>query len=114
MMNKMFARTSKTLLLATLVALTAPLTVAAEAPGIRADCVEYFERLRRRPGNPPRAAHRCDEPGLSPAVWGDLPYFAAIPDRWRIVDAIGYAERLWDPYHGNNVVKGDRPAFGHD
>jgi len=88
--------------------------VQAEAPGIRADCIEYFDRLRRRPGNPPREAHRCDEPGLAPAVWGDLPYFAAIPDRWRIVNAVGYPERLWDPYHGNNVLKGDRPAFGDD
>jgi hypothetical protein len=52
--------------------------------------------------------------GLAPAVWGDLPYFAAIPDRWRIVNAVGYPERLWDPYNGNNVLKGDRPAFGDD
>ena len=105
------------LCLATLVAcnaMFASTSVQAEAPGIRADCVEYFDRLRRRPGNPPREAHRCDEPGLAPAVWGDLPYFAAIPDRWRIVNAVGYPERLWDPYHGNNVLKGDRPAFGDD
>jgi hypothetical protein len=88
--------------------------IRADVPGIRADCAEYFERLRRRPGDPPRTAHRCDEPGLTPAVWGDLPYFAAIPDRWRIVNSIGYAERLWDPYNGNNVLKGDRPAFGED
>ena len=113
-MNKMFARINRALFVAALVAVLSPLTSGAEAPGIRADCVDYFDRLRRRPGNPPREAHRCDEPGLSPAVWGDLPHFAAVPDRWRIVNAVGYPERLWDPYNGNNVLKGDRPAFGED
>ncbi len=113
----MSVKINRHLCLATLVAcyaMSVSNAVQAEAPGIRADCVEYFDRLRRRPGDPPREAHRCDEPGLSPAVWGDLPYFAAIPDRWRIVNAVGYPERLWDPYHGNNVLKGDRPAFGND
>jgi hypothetical protein len=37
-----------------------------------------------------------------------------VPDRWRIVSALGYPERWWDPYSGNNVFKGDRPAFGED
>ena len=47
-------------------------------------------------------------------MWDGLPAFAAIPDRWRIVSALGYADRWWDPYNGNNVLKGDRPAFGED
>jgi len=47
-------------------------------------------------------------------VWGDLPELAFVPDRWRIVSALGYRERWWDPYSGNNVLKGDRPAFGDD
>ncbi len=114
MMHRMSARISKPVSLALVLALLSPAMLHAEAPGMRPDCAEYFERLRRRPGDPPRVAHRCDEAGLVPAVWGELPYFAAIPDRWRIVNAIGYAERLWDPYHGNNVLKGDRPAFGDD
>ncbi len=114
MTHRMFARINRPLCVALLVTLLAPAMAQAEAPGIRADCIEYFDRLRRRPGKPAREAHHCDETGLPPAVWGELPYFAAIPDRWRIVNAVGYAERLWDPYHGNNVVKGDRPAFGDD
>jgi len=114
MMHKMSARISKPLGLALLIALLPPVVVHAEAPGLRADCAEYPDRLRRRPGDPPREAHRCDEAGLAPAVWGELPYFTAVPDRWRIVNAIGYRERLWDPYNGNNVLKGDRPAFGDD
>ncbi len=112
--NKMSVRINKIICCATLAALLVPATVPAEPSGMRADCAEYFERLRRRPGDPPRENHPCNEPGLAPAVWGDLPYFAAIPDRWRIVNAVGYAERLWDPYNGNNVLKGDRPAFGSD
>jgi hypothetical protein len=37
-----------------------------------------------------------------------------LPDRWRVVSILGYRENLLDPYHGNNVLKGDRPAFGDD
>jgi hypothetical protein len=43
-----------------------------------------------------------------------MPDLVAVPDRWRIVTALGYPERKLDPYHGNNVLKGDRPAFGDD
>ncbi len=49
---------------------------------------------------PPRA----DQPGT----------LAGLPDRWRMVSTLGYPERLHDPYHGNNWLKGDRPAFGAD
>jgi hypothetical protein len=34
-----------------------------------------------------------------------------IPDRWRIVDSLGYKENWYDPYN-RNVLKGDRPI--HD
>ena len=113
-MNRMSATTSKWLAIGLGAVLLFPGVCPAEAPGLRPDCAEYLERLRRRPGTPPREAHACEDTGLAPAVWGQLPYFAAIPDRWRIVTAIGYTENLWDPYSGNNVLKGDRPAFGDD
>jgi len=88
----------------------------AEEPSLdsRPDCEFSSERLRRRPGVPAPEDNICDGEGLQPAVWRPLPEFAAIPDRWRIVSALGYPERLWDPYNGNNVLKGDRPAFGED
>lgn len=35
----------------------------------------------------------------------------ALPDRWRIVDSLGYTERWYDPYN-RNVLKGDRPVHG--
>lgn len=110
----MFARTSSTIVVAAILATMLPLTASADGPGARPDCAEYLERVRRRPGKSPREGHACDERGLNPAVWGQLPHLAAIPDRWRIVTAVGYPERLWDPYSGNNVLKGDRPAFGRD
>lgn len=79
-----------------------------------AQCRGHAEPMRRRPGRPPPAMPPCDGVGLAPAVWSDLPDFVAVPDRWRIVSSLGYAERWWDPYHGNNVLKADRPAFGED
>ena len=80
----------------------------------RPDCAYAEQRLRRRPGHPPPDASRCDGDGVEPAVWHSMPDIAAVPDRWRIVSALGYPERWWDPYNGNNVLKGDRPAFGDD
>lgn len=43
-----------------------------------------------------------------------MPELVAVPDRWQIVTALGYPENKLDPYNGNNVLKGDRPAFGDD
>jgi hypothetical protein len=34
-----------------------------------------------------------------------------IPDRWRIVDTLGYEDKWWDPYN-QNTIKGDKPI--HD
>ncbi|HEY7775519.1 MAG TPA: hypothetical protein VIC02_03170, partial [Kineobactrum sp.] len=34
-----------------------------------------------------------------------------IPDRWRIVDSLGYEDNWWDPYN-QNTIKGDKPV--HD
>jgi hypothetical protein len=80
------------------------------------DCSGIYEDQprRRRPGRPRPALWPCADEALAPAVWGELPDFAAVPDRWRIVSALGYPERWWDPYNGNNVLKGDRPAFGEE
>ncbi|MBL4773320.1 MAG: hypothetical protein JKX98_06890, partial [Alcanivoracaceae bacterium] len=36
-----------------------------------------------------------------------------IPDRWRIVDALGYNDRWYDPYN-RNVLKADKPVYGDD
>ncbi len=80
----------------------------------QANCYSVDGPLRRRPGDPIPAKDVCEGSGLVPALWGELPSFVLVPDRWRIVSTLGYPERLWDPYNGNNVLKGDRPAFGKD
>lgn len=72
---------------------------------------------RRRPGVRgalPEAATQTNEGAVRPpppeAFPGDhLP----VPDRWRIVDAIGVKDRWWDPYN-QNTLKGDRPVKGTD
>ena len=56
----------------------------------------------------------CNPAALRPPSPADVGKFAGLPDRWRIASTLGYPERLRDPYHGNNWLKGDRPAFGAD
>jgi len=34
-----------------------------------------------------------------------------VPDRWRIVDALGYQDRWFDPYN-RNILKADKPVHG--
>lgn len=42
---------------------------------------------------------------------GDYAASVPLPDRWRIVDMLGYKSNLLDPYN-RNVLKADRPVFG--
>ena len=114
----MFVKASK---LVSALLLGAPLLIFSPAwsvetsPDRRLDCAFTDDAApRRRPGKPATDRLQCEGEGLQPAVWRPLPEFAAIPDRWRLVSALGYAESKWDPYNGNNVLKGDRPAFGDD
>ena len=51
---------------------------------------------------------------FSPVPRPSTEHFVAavpIPDRWRIVDALGYEDNWWDPYN-QNTIKGDKPI--HD
>jgi hypothetical protein len=62
---------------------------------------------REEVGRPPRsrnAASPIPRPGLN-----DFVQSVPLPDRWRIVESIGYTESVWDPYN-RNVLKGDRPV----
>ncbi|HEX7036221.1 MAG TPA: hypothetical protein VF210_10625 [Pseudomonadales bacterium] len=68
-----------------------------EAPAAPAD-----PALARRP-NPVSPVPR---PGL-----GDYVSRVPVPDRWRIVDTLGYRDRWWDPYN-RNVLKADKPVHG--
>ncbi len=55
---------------------------------------------------PPAYVSPIPRPGLA-----DYVESVPIPDRWRIVETLGYKERWWDPYN-RNVLKADRPV--HD
>ena len=113
----MFAQANKLALLIVSLGMNPGIEAAqGQEPSLdsRPDCEFAEAGRRRRPGRPAPDEILCEGEGVQPAVWRPLPEFAAIPDRWRIVSALGYAERLWDPYNGNNVLKGDRPAFGED
>lgn len=51
---------------------------------------------------------------VSPFPRPDIASYAEavpVPDRWRIVEALGYKERWYDPYN-RNVLKADRPVTG--
>lgn len=68
---------------------------------------------RRRPGVTPRRPEPAPKPrpgAVSPPPLKQPPEFIPIPDRWRLVEAIGVNERWWDPYN-QNTLKGDRPLF---
>jgi hypothetical protein len=114
-MNKMFAATSKSLVACIIAASLSPASVVADGDSTSsANCHTVDQPLRRRPGEPPVGKEICEGEGLPPANWSAMSSFAPVPDRWRIVTSLGYPERWWDPYNGNNVLKGDRPAFGDD
>jgi hypothetical protein len=56
---------------------------------------------------PPTSTSPLPRPRLE-----DFPASEALPDRWRVVDALpGYTENLFDPYN-RNLLKGDRPIGG--
>jgi hypothetical protein len=80
---------------------------------------------RRLPGFPevpcpsneisgPGAPEGAPAQGASPVPRPDLSDFVGavpVPDRWRIVDGLGYAQNIWDPYN-RNPLKGDKPIVG--
>ena len=57
---------------------------------------------------PRPAASPVPRPGLDDYV-SSVP----VPDRWRIVDTLGYPQNLLDPYN-RNVLKGDKPVHNGD
>lgn len=74
-------------------------------------------RTRRRPGEPPRLPYvnpACDSGSLPSPAAKQLNDLTPVPNRWRIVEALGYPDNRLDPYNGNNPLKGDRPIFGQD
>ncbi|MDZ7825009.1 MAG: hypothetical protein U5R48_01980 [Gammaproteobacteria bacterium] len=59
------------------------------------------------------ALPECEPGRLSPWT-ADIENGPAVPDRWRIVQALGYEEQIRDPYAAHNPIKGDLPVWGED
>jgi hypothetical protein len=64
------------------------------------------------PGSNPRerAVPATQSPVPRPGIT-DYVDAVPVPDRWRIVDGLGYAQNLFDPYN-RNVLKADKPIAG--
>lgn len=76
----------------------------APGPALRRPGEVLPERLQAVPCDPNRLPiPRTDN--LPPPT----PY-----NRWKVVEATGVPENWLDPYHGNNVIKGDRPVTGQE
>ena len=71
----------------------------------RADLAFDSQIQSRRPARTRNAVSPVPRPGLNDYV-ASVP----LPDRWRIVESIGYEENLWDPYN-RNILKADRPVI---
>jgi hypothetical protein len=97
--------------------------VKRQLPGsVEVPCPATGSAAPAGPQAPPSAASAPSGPSLpergAPPVSSPVPrpgitdYVDAVPvpDRWRIVDGLGYAQNLFDPYD-RNVLKADKPIF---
>src|SRR5262249_24746666 len=66
----------------------------------------------QRPGvpAPPPSPPAPDNGAVAPAPVVDNYHLVPIPDRWRIIEALGVKDDPLSPYQ-QNTVKGDRPVF---
>jgi hypothetical protein len=72
--------------------------------------------LRRRPGHPAERPPEFTEQNpdaINPAPVDQVGEFVPLPDRWRIMEALGFKHPWYDPYN-QNVYKGDKPIHGED
>ncbi|HEX6833421.1 MAG TPA: hypothetical protein VF132_07805, partial [Rudaea sp.] len=69
---------------------------------------------RRRPGHAYEPLPQFVEQnpnGIAPAPVDQAGQFVPVPDRWRIMETLGYTFPKTDPYN-QNVLKGDKPIDG--
>jgi hypothetical protein len=72
--------------------------------------------LRRRPGHAAEKPPTWEEQNpdaINPAPVDQVGEFIPLPDRWRIMEALGQKYPWYDPYN-HNVWKGDRPIHDED
>ncbi|HRQ66707.1 MAG TPA: hypothetical protein PKZ76_17885 [Xanthomonadaceae bacterium] len=69
---------------------------------------------RRRPGRPAPEPYEdvIQNPGaINPAPIDAVGEFIPVPDRWRIMESLGFKFPWYDPYN-QNIYKGDKPLHG--
>ncbi|WP_313913238.1 hypothetical protein [Tahibacter sp.] len=71
---------------------------------------------RRRPGHPyerwmPSPPQNPDN--VDPAPVDQVGEFLPVPDRWRIMESLGFKHPWYDPYN-QNQLKADKPVIGKD
>ena len=98
-----------------------PIPAPGAAPSLSiTELAQLIER--RRPGDPaPPSAEIEQKQPLPGAIETRVPppkrglewQSAPIPDRWRLIEAVGVKESVVDPYN-RNPLKGDRPVYGQD
>lgn len=71
---------------------------------------------RRRPGHPyerwtPSPPQNPDN--VDPAPVDQAGEFIPVPDRWRIMESLGFKHPWYDPYN-QNALKADKPVIGKD
>ena len=77
----------------------------------QAGAQEESDTPRRRPGpESVPALPPIDPSAVAPPTRAIPRESVPIPDRWRLVDAVGVKTHWWDPYN-QNTLKGDRPLF---
>lgn len=71
---------------------------------------------RRRPGHAavplPQVVIQNPD-AVNPAPVDQAGEFLPVPDRWRIMESLGFKYPLWDPYN-QNTLKADKPIKGDD
>jgi hypothetical protein len=84
-----------------------PTNTGPESETDRGKLPSTFTGGQQSPDRGPRpAASPVPLPGLT-----DYVESVPVPDRWRIVDTLGYPQNIFDPYH-RNVLKADKPVHG--
>lgn len=71
---------------------------------------------RRRPGHPapgPRTRADQNPANADPAPVDAVGEFLPVPDRWRLMEALGFKYPWYDPYN-QNIWKGDKPIHDED
>lgn len=81
---------------------------------VLAEDTDSIARMSALPRPAPAYGLPAIDPDRVPPPQAELPRESvSVPDRWRIMQALGYRFPFYDPYH-QNVLKGDLPAWGQD